>query len=66
MSVLLIILCWWYFSCLQMYSEKFFKIYYDEQMFFFSNLCGKRDTGQFFLRNILCRSFLKSETEMLV
>ena len=34
MSVLLLILCWWYFCCLQMYSEIFFNIYFYEQMRF--------------------------------
>ena len=26
--------CWRYFSCLEMYSEKFFNVYFYEQMFF--------------------------------
>ena len=29
-----VILCWCYFSSLQMYSEKFFNVYFYEQMFF--------------------------------
>ena len=46
----LCILCWWYFGCLQMHSEKLFKIYFHEQMFF-QIFVAKEDTGQFFLRN---------------
>ena len=34
MSVLLLILSGCYFSCLKMYSDKFFNAYYFEQMFF--------------------------------
>ena len=39
MPVLLLILHWWYFGYLHMYSGKFFNIYFHEQMFF--DLCGK-------------------------
>ena len=34
MSVLLLILSGCYFSCLKMYSDKFFNAYFYEQMFF--------------------------------
>ena len=34
MPVLLLILCWCYFSCLKMYSDKFFNAYFYEQMLF--------------------------------
>ena len=34
MPVLLLILSWCYFSCLKMYSEKFFNAYFYEQMLF--------------------------------
>ena len=50
MPVLLLILSRYYFSCLQMYSEKFFNVYFYEQMFF-ETIAVKRDTDQFFLRN---------------
>ena len=33
-----------------MYSEKFFNVYFYEQMFF-ETIAVKRDTDQFFLRN---------------
>ena len=51
MPVLLLVLYWWHFSCLQMYSEKLFNIYFHEKIFFvFSNFVPwKGDTGQFFL-----------------
>ena len=32
--VLLLILRWWYFGCLQIYSKTFFNVYFYEQMFF--------------------------------
>ena len=47
MLVLLLILCWCYFSCLQMYSEKFFNAYLYEQMFF-EIFVAKGDAIQFF------------------
>ena len=47
MLVLLLILCWCYFSCLQMYSEKFFNAYLCEQMFF-EIFVAKGDAIQFF------------------
>ena len=28
------ILCWWYFGCLKMYSEKLFNIYFHKQIIF--------------------------------
>ena len=34
MPVLLLILCWCCFSCRQMYSDKFFDVYFSELMFF--------------------------------
>ena len=34
MPVLLLLLNWWYFSYLQMNSEKFFNVYFYEQIFF--------------------------------
>ena len=30
----LLVLFWWYFSCLHIYSDKYFNIYLNEQMFF--------------------------------
>ena len=50
MPILFLILCWWYFSCLQMYSEKFLNIEFYEQIFF-SNLGGKGRHMLDFLRN---------------
>ena len=50
MFVLRLILCWWYFSYLQMYSEKFFNVYFYEQIFFEIFLANDA-TSQFFLRN---------------
>ena len=44
MSVLLLILSGCYFSCLKMYSDKFFNAYFYEQMFF-KIFVAKRDTG---------------------
>ena len=49
--VLLLTLCSWYFSCLHMYSEKFFNIYFNEQIFLKIYLT-KGDTGQSFLEII--------------
>ena len=46
MPVLLLILCWCYFSCLQIYSEKFFNVFYEQ--IFFEIFVEKGDTGQFF------------------
>ena len=34
MPVLLFILCWWYFSYLQIHLNKFFNVYFYEKMFF--------------------------------
>ena len=39
MLILLFILCWLFFSCLQMYSDKFFNIYFHELQNVFSNIC---------------------------
>ena len=50
MPVLLRILCWRYFSCLKMYSEKLFNVLFKAQMFF-QIFVAKENTGQFFLRN---------------
>ena len=50
MFALRLILCWWYFSYLQMYSEKFFNVYFYEQMFFEIFLANDA-TSQFFLKN---------------
>ena len=44
MSVLLLILSGCYFSCLKMYSDKFFNAYFYEQMFF-KIFLAKPDTG---------------------
>ena len=46
-SVLLLILSGCYFSCLKMYSDKFFNAYFCEQMFF-EIFVVTRDTRQFF------------------
>ena len=35
MTILLLFLCRWYFSCLFIYSQKRFNIYFHEQMFFY-------------------------------
>ena len=45
----LFILCWWYFSCLHMYLENFYKFYFHEQMFFKS--LWQRETQVSFLGN---------------
>ena len=50
-AVAVLILCWCYFSSLQMYSEKFFNVYFYEQMFF-EIFVAKGDTGQFFWKII--------------
>ena len=50
MSALLLILSWCYFSCLKMYSDKFFDACFYEQMFF-EIFAVKGDTGQFFKKN---------------
>ena len=47
MAVLLLILCWWYFSCLLMYLEKCFNINFHE-LIFFQIFVTKEDTCQFF------------------
>ena len=47
MPILLLILCWSYFSCLWMYSEKFFNISFHEQMYF-QIFEAKGDTCWFF------------------
>ena len=47
MSILHLTLGWWYSSCLQMYSDNFFNIYFHEKMFF-QIIVPKGDTGQFF------------------
>ena len=52
MPDLLLIQCWWYFSCLQMYSNNFFNIYFHEQMLF-QIFVAKVDTGQFLRNNSL-------------
>ena len=46
--VLLPILCWWYFSCLQMYSDTFFNVYFYEQIFFLKSLWQKETQASFF------------------
>ena len=48
MPVLLFILCWWYFSCLQIYSDNSFNIYFYEENFS-KTFEAEGDTGQFFL-----------------
>ena len=42
--VLFLVLCWYYFSCLKMYPEKFFNAYFYEEMFF-EIFVEKGDTG---------------------
>ena len=44
MPVLLLILCWCYFSCLKKCSEKFFNAYFYEQILF-EIFVAKRDTA---------------------
>ena len=50
MPVSLLILCWCYFSCLKMYSEKFFNAYFYEQMLL-EIFVAKGDTRSYFLKN---------------
>ena len=50
MLVLRLILDWCYFTCLQMYSDKFFNVYFYEQMCF-GIFVAKGDTGQFLFWN---------------
>ena len=47
MLILDFIQWWWYFNCLQMYSENFFNSYFYELKIFYTSLC-QRYTGQFF------------------
>ena len=50
MAVLLLILCWCYFSCLKMNSEKSFNACFYEQILF-KIFVAKRDADSYFLKN---------------
>ena len=59
MPVLLFILCWWYFSCLQIYSDNSFNIYFYEENVS-KTFEAEGDTGQFclfFLAIIACEKW---------
>ena len=45
MPALLLILYWWCFSCLHMYSNKFFNIYFHEWMYF--KFCASKGDTRF-------------------
>ena len=62
MLFLLLILCWQYFNCLQMYSEKFFNVYFPEQMLL-KVFVAKGDTGCGF--NILIQKYFSKEWEQM-
>ena len=50
MPVLLLILCWCYFRCLKIYSEKFFNAYFCEQMHFEIFLANETQPSIFWKR----------------
>ena len=59
MPILFFILCWWYFSCLQIYSDNSFNIYFYEENFS-KTFEAEGDTGQFclfFLAIIACEKW---------
>ena len=45
MPVLLLTLSWCHFSCLKIYSDKFFNAYFYEQLFVAKIFLAKQDTG---------------------
>ena len=55
---LLFILCSWYFSCLQIYSEEFYKIYFHE-LVFFQIFVAKGDICQFFWEKIAYEQYIQ-------